>query len=167
MIKLVRLVLIILIGITIVTYCAHPAHSDDVYLTGALGVFNSGKSSLSETKFANVGYRIDLGWFKQQVELGGWIDRVPGRSGSAYGAYQVGWEVDNGLIARVMTGPAFITTPDDYLGGRLEFKEDLYLGCKDVEGRTFGVKYNHLSSAGIYAPNIGRDFFGLEIGVRF
>ncbi len=142
---------------------------DEIYLTGAVGVFNSGKSSLSETKYANLGYRTSLGLFKQGFELGGWVDRVPGRSDSAYCAYQLGWEVvtNGGFIGRVMTGPAVITTPDEYLGGRFQLKDDIYLGIKDDSGRTFGVKYNHLSSAGIYPINIGRDFFGLEIGLRF
>lgn len=147
---------------------ATTAHADDIYLTGALGVFNSGKSSLSETKFANVGYRTDLGWFKQQAEIGGWVDRAGGgRSDSAYGAYQLGWEVNGPCIARIMTGPAWITTPDAYLGGRFEFKEDIYVGEEDKDGRTIGVKYNHLSSAGIYTPNLGRDLLGIEIGIRF
>jgi Lipid A 3-O-deacylase (PagL) len=146
---------------------AMSAKADEVYLTGAVGVFNSGKSSLSETKYTAAGYRTSLGWFKQDLELGGWIDRVPGRSGSAYSAYQVGWEVDGPMIMRVMTGPAFISTTDEYLGGHFQLKDDFYLGIKDTEGRTMGVKYNHISSAGIETPNIGRDFFGLEIGLSF
>lgn len=164
---IIRRIIIGLVAVWAVLY-AYDAKGQDVYMTGALGVFNSGKSSLSESKFANVGYRTSLGLFKQQVEVGGWIDRVgQGRADSAYAAYQIGWEVDGPLIARIMTGPAMMTTPDVYLGGRFEFKEDLYLGEEDKAGRMIGVKYNHLSSAGIYTPNIGRDFMGLEIGMRF
>jgi len=164
----IRLMILICILFTLLLIFDKGADADEMYLTGALGVFNSGKSSLSETKFANVGYRSPLGMFTQQVEIGGWIDRFgQGRADSAYTAYQVGWQVDAPLIARIMTGPCMITTPDVYLGGRLNFKEDLYVGEEDSQGRTIGIKYNHISSAGIYTPNIGRDALGVEIGIKF
>lgn len=173
--KLFRLCLIVIIGTMVINYCSRLAHSkdwefgDEIYLTGAVGVFNSGKSSLSESKYMNIGYRSDLGWFKQGFEGGAWIDRVPGRNGSLYGAYQLGYEVvtHDGLIARIMTGPALISTTDEYLGGHFQFKDNIYLGVKDDEGRTIGINYNHLSSAGIETPNQGRDFLGVEVGVRF
>lgn len=147
---------------------AHGAERSEVYSTVAVGVFNSGKQSLSEEKFLNVGRRTNLGPFIQQVEVGGWTDRAgQGRSGSAYGAYQVGFEVHGPVLGRIATGPCFITAPDSYLGGVFQFTEDFYAGEEDTTGHSIGFLYKHISSAGIEQPNIGRDQMGFQIGLRF
>lgn len=144
------------------------ASADEMYMTGAVGVFNSGKKSLSECKFLNVGERKPLGPLIQQWEVGGWTDRAgDGRGGSAYGAYQLGFEVHGSMLARVATGPALITSPDSYLGGVFQFTEDFALGEEDSQGHYAVFKYKHISSAGIEQPNIGRDFMGVEIGLHF
>lgn len=152
------------------------AHADEglnevkptYYMTGALGVFDSGRHSLTEEKFLNIGRRTTLGPFIQQVEIGGWTD-VAGnsRSGSAYGAYQVGLEVDGAFLGRICTGPAFISSPDVYLGGHFQFTEDFYIGEHDAKGHSVGFIYKHISSAGLEEPNIGRDQMGFQIGLPF
>jgi hypothetical protein len=142
--------------------------ADEVYSTAALGVFNSGKQSLSEEKFLNVGYRKPLGPFIEQAEIGGWTDRAGnGRGGSAYGAYQLGFEVHGPILGRIATGPALITSPDSYLGGVFQFTEDFFAGEEDAQGHSIGFIYKHISSAGIEQPNIGRDQMGFQIGLRF
>jgi hypothetical protein len=140
----------------------------EVYSTVAVGVFNSGLHSLSEEKFLNVGYRSALGPLVQQVEVGGFTDRAGnGRSGSAYGAYQVGFEVHGPILGRICTGPALISSPDSYLGGVFQFTEDFYAGEEDTHGHSIGFLYKHISSAGLEQPNIGRDQMGFQIGLRF
>jgi hypothetical protein len=152
----------------IIHSCSKAAHAES-YMTGALGVANSGKDSLSESKFFNFGYRDDFGFgLTYQYEGGFWTDIAGnGRKGSAYAAYQLGVTVDNSpVVARVMAGPALISTPDAYLGGVFpQFTEDFYFGMKDHRGNGVGVKYKHISSAGIVQPNVGRDYLGLEVSI--
>lgn len=140
----------------------------DTYATGMLGAFSTESGSKANNKFVNVGYRDYLGFgLTEQYEIGGWWDASGnGRKGSIYGAYQLGLEVDSFLLARFMVGPAFITSPDSYLGGAFpQFTEDLFFGLQGKNGNTLGVKYKHFSSAGIYQPNMGRDLLGVEISI--
>ena len=141
----------------------------DTYMSGMVGVANSGKDSISETKFLNFGYRQPLALgLSQQFELGGWADRAgQGRKTSGYVAWQLGVEAGDTTIARVMAGPALITTPDAYLGGPLEFTEDFFIGIRGKNGNTVGIQYKHFSSGGIYQPNIGRDLVGPQISIPF
>jgi len=149
-------------------FLIYRANADD-YVSLMLGTFNSAIESRVETKFANVGHRGDLGLgLSYQYEVGGWIDNTGnGRGSSGYGAYQIGVEAKGPLTARFMSGPSLITGPDIYLGGPFQFTEDLYLGIAGDNGNSVGLKYKHFSSAGFELPNIGRDFIGLEIGVRW
>lgn len=141
----------------------------DSYMSGMVGVASSGKDSISETKFINLGFRQPfLLGLSQQVEVGGWVDRAKnGRKGSGYVSWQLGVEAGDTTVARVMVGPALITTPDAYLGGPLEFTEDFYIGIRGRNGNSVGVQYKHFSSGGIYQPNIGRDFLGPQISIPF
>ena len=141
----------------------------DEYMTAAVGVANSGKTSHAETKFANVGYRSYLGLgLSYQAEVGGWVDIAgEGRKSSGYGAYQLGVETDGPTFARVMAGPALISTPDSYLGGLLQFSEDFYIGLRGKNGNTVGILYKHISSAGIEQPNEGRDLAGFQVSIPF
>jgi hypothetical protein len=134
-----------------------------------IGVFNSAKNSKSEVKSTGIGYRDDLGFgLKYGIELGGWIDIAgQGRSSSGYGSYQIGLEAGDSTLARVMVGPAFITTPDSYLGGYFQMTEDFFLGIKGKNGNIIGVKYKHFSSGGLEQPNVGRDLAGVEASIPF
>lgn len=145
----------------------HRARADS-YTTAALGIFSSAKDSHAESKFFNMGYRdsliLDL---SHQAEIGLWTDAAGhGRKGSGYVAYMIGVEVDNpAILARFMAGPALITSPDAYLGGVPQFTEALSLGIRDRRGRSMSAKYQHFSSAGIFQPNVGRDFGGIEVSI--
>lgn len=144
------------------------AHAED-YATAAVGIADSGKNSHAETKFVNVGHRADLPFgLTYQVEGGGWVDIAGGgRKSSGYGATQVGVQTDGPVVARVMTGPAIITSPDVYLGGNFQFTEDFYIGIKGPNQNTVGIMYKHFSSAGIEQPNVGRDLAGVQVGIPF
>ncbi len=141
----------------------------DEYASAMVGVFNSGKKSLAETKLVNIGHReYGPGGLCFQYEGGGWVDSVgQGRSGSAYGALQVGVEAGDTVIARVVTGPALISSPDEYLGGIFQFSEDFFMGIRGNSESTVGIKYKHFSSAGLEQPNVGRDFMGVEAAIHF
>lgn len=138
-------------------------------MTAAVGIANSGKNSHAETKFLNVGNRGDLGLgLSYQLEAGGWVDIAGGgRSSSGYGAYQLGVETDGALFARVMAGPALITTPDAYLGGHFQMTEDFYIGLRGHNNNTIGILYKHFSSGGLEQPNVGRDLAGVSVSIPF
>ncbi len=141
----------------------------DLYLSGGVGIASSGASSLAETKLLNIGVRNYLGYgLSRQIECGAWTDRAGnGRLSSGYASVLVGVEADGPLTARVMFGPAFITTQDAYLGGHFQMQEQFYLGIRGKQDNTVGVAYKHFSSAGLYEPNVGRDFATAEISIPF
>lgn len=161
---------LIVAGVTAFTYLliTDDGYPED-YASFAVGVANSGKASLTETKLFNFGHRDKfLFGLSYQYEVGGWIDIAgQGRKGSGYGAYQIGVETDGPIFARVMVGPALITTPDAYLGGAFNFTEDFYLGLSGKNGNTIGVLYKHVSNAGLEPPNMGRDFAGVTVSIPF
>lgn len=58
-----------------------------------------------------------------------------------------------------MNGIGFISDTDVYLGGHLEFNHNLYIGIKDKHDKSIGLSYRHISNAGLFMPNVGRDFY--------
>lgn len=158
------------IGLAVFLVNTGYAQNDQMVLDGGIGVFNSGKKSLSETKMLSLGIQEDVwGPLKQRVVAGGWLDNAGGgRTSSAFASGQIGFEVNgNGLVAGIFTGPAFISSPDILLGGHLQFMDDIHFGIQDKESNYMGLMYRHLSSAGLEMPNIGRDVLGLEIRFPF
>jgi len=143
---------------------------DQVVVDGGLGVFGTEGDSLPQVKFGKVGIEEDL-WYnlKQRFNAGTWLDsRGNGRISSAFGGYQLGFEVTNEVLqCSIWSGPTLITSPDIALGGPLQFNETLFLGVVDKNENSIGIAYNHFSSAGIYQPNLGKDFMGLEVKFPF
>jgi hypothetical protein len=128
-----------------------------------LGVFHS-----ENTKAFSIGYEEDVfGPIVRQVEVGGFFDQSGGgRSSSGFANYSLGVEVNPGyFLARSMWGVGAITNADSLLGGWFEFSQDLLLGVRDDRGRAIGVDYKHISSAGIYCPNVGRDFITVHVEI--
>ena len=133
-----------------------------------LGVFHSSDYGKGETKSFSLGYEEDwVGPFIHQYELGVYADQGGhGRSTSGFGNMSVGVEVNPGyFVARSLWGIGAITTPDSMLGGWFQFNQDLLLGVKDDKGHIIGVDYKHISSAGIYSPNQGRDFILIHVEI--
>jgi hypothetical protein len=142
------------------------AQEDQIIVDGGVGIWNSGKSTLSETKMFSLGVQEDLwGALKERGTTGFWLDNAGGgKRGSAFASGQLGWEVSTGgIVGGIFSGPAVISTPDTLLGGRFQFMDDIHLGLQDNELNYIGIMYRHFSSAGIETPNIGRDLMGLEI----
>lgn len=146
------------------------AQDDQIVIDGALGILGSSGDTPVDVKFARLGVEEDL-WYtlKQRFNVGGWTDnRGEGYSSSAFGGYQLGFEVRNSVLeASIFSGPTLISTPDVALGGRFQFNETVFLGVVDVDGNTIGMAYNHFSSAGLETPNWGKDFVGIEIKFPF
>lgn len=147
------------------------AQQDQMVTDVGLGEFGSKGSSLSQDKFAKIGYEEDL-WYnlKQKFNLGGWIDsRGTGYSSSAFGGYQLGFEVSNSIFQMsVWGGPTLINSIDSELGGYLEFNETIFFGIVDKDENAIGISYNHFSDASIEnGPNNGRDYLGLSLKFPF
>lgn len=140
--------------------------AEEMVIDAGLGVLNSKGYSLSQNKFTKIGLENNL-WYalKQRINTGLWLDsRSDEYKSSAFGGYQLGFEVRNDtLIASIWSGPTLISSPDQQLGGMIQFNETIFLGITDKMGETIGIAYNHLSSAGLEIPNQGRDYVGLEI----
>lgn len=134
-----------------------------------VGVFGSAEYGRTETKNFSVGYEEE--WFGpliSQYELGVFTDSAGdvGRHSSGYGNISTGVQANPGyLVVRSMWGVGAITSPDSMLGGWFEFNQDFLLGVKDDKGNMIGLDYKHISSAGIYNPNQGRDFIMIHVEI--
>lgn len=162
MLNKLMLYCVLIIFIPMISY----AQSDQIIVNGGIGVFNSAKRSLSETKMLTLGVQEDLwGALKDRGIVGGWLDNAgDGKTSSGLMAGQIGWEVNrDGLLVGIFAGPCLISNTDSLLGGHFQFMDDIHLGIQDRDGNYIGLMYRHISSAGIATPNIGRDIMGVEI----
>jgi hypothetical protein len=150
-----------------------PCHADDFqeqsYVKYGVGVFSSALDSSVEVKTISAGHHWALGdLFITQVELGGWTDSRCDlkRSGSFFTDAAFGVSVNAGYFyAQTLFGGAFLSATDSYLGSHLQFNEDMGIGIKDARGVGVGVSYKHMSSAGIFKPNTGRDFGTIQVTI--
>lgn len=71
-----------------------------------------------------------------------------------------------GVFARAVWGPALLTHRDADLGGNFQFNQDFTVGLRDSMS-SIGLGYKHISSAGFYKPNRGKDYMYLVLGFRF
>ena len=104
-----------------------------------------------------------------QLEGGGWTDSIKhtGRKSSLMASPSLGINVNAGYVfTQALLGPAVISSPDSILGGMGQFNNDFAIGLKDKDA-SIAFAYKHLSSAGIFQPNAGRDFIMLRVGVNF
>lgn len=113
-------------------------------------------------------------WYFLDTKLeGGYIfdnHRQPtGTKDTAFGLASIGLEPTAGpLYIHFFQGAGLISTPDSLLGGRFQFFEDVGVGLRDQEKDiSVGLHYKHISSAGLYKPNKGRDMIGFQLMVPF
>jgi hypothetical protein len=151
------------IVVILAVLAAPAAWGDELY-------FKYGKSIAAEStsKVFTLGVQQDLGlgaiW---QGEAG--LLSIPANQANvtAVASLGLGVKVDAGhVFAAGVWGPSYYSSPDGYLGGRFQFNQDLTVGLQD-SFNTIGVGYKHISSAGIYKPNKGRDYLYFRLGVKF
>lgn len=101
-------------------------------------------------------------------ELGGWSDQLEGHKSSLVGKLQIGINPGPavGLYGKAFIGVAAISQTDVLLGGNAQFCEDIGFGVRDLYTQ-MEITYSHFSSAGIFKPNVGRDFLLFSAGVKF
>lgn len=156
----------------IVLFAASQAHAQEVFFGYGVGTFSSAKDAPSEVKTASLGYRGELyNGIYWQAKGGYWLDNSGdlSRKGSIYFSTGPSFLVDlKPIEIRSGIGLAFITQSDSYLGGNFpQFNEELYMGVRDKFGNGIGIKYEHISSAGLIQPNVGRDFVSVEISTKW
>jgi hypothetical protein len=130
----------------------------------------SGDKKLATTKALFIGEQSKLlGSVISQWELGGWFDNsgIEGRKSSVLGSVSLGVHVNAGyLFTQALIGPALMLPTDSNLGGPLQFNNDFALGLRDPETKAaIGFAYKHISSAGIFKPNKGRDFIMFRVSI--
>lgn len=142
-------------------FCLHADASDLVLRFGIEPVKKSG--SYSDVKQLSLGYEASISdntfW---KIDVGYWTDNRTNASDAAYLAPALGLVIRPWIFKmKVFAGFAAISDTDNYLGGHFQFYEGLYLGL--FEGKaSIGFDLFHLSSAGLYAVNKGRNFFTLS-----
>lgn len=152
--------------------CALTSNSyADTFVKYGLGIFNSALDEPIEVKTLSVGRQMHINeYLIWQYEVGGWIDNRSdmGRDGSAFADLAIGLNVDAGpFYAQTLTGVAGLSNIDSYLGGHAQFNHDVAVGFKAKSGASLGLNYKHISSAGIFEPNYGRDFLTIRLGLPF
>jgi hypothetical protein len=145
-------------------------HAEEVFGSFGVGVFNSAKSYPSEVRDIYVGWRkpIAQGTYFQ-AKGGMWADAGgSGRTNSGFFSAGPGMLVDlRPIQIRAGIGATFVTNPDTYLGGPFALNEEVYIGLKDPVGNSIGIVYDHISNAGMYQNNMGRDMVSFQIGQEF
>ena len=146
--------------------------ADEVFGSYGLGIFKSALNSRTEVKVASFGYRAELydGYY-WQYKGGYWSEQSgdPTRKSSAYFSTGPGVTIDLSPIEfRGSWGICAITQTDSYLGGNFpQFNGEIYAGVRDKRQNGIGVKYEHVSSAGVFTPNQGRDLVTVEFSQRW
>lgn len=135
------------------------------YMVSATGNFQ-------DQKGLSLGKQDEYYFIDTKLEAGYIFDnhRQPsGTKDTAFGSASVGLEPMAGPIyLHFFQGVGLISTPDSLLGGRFQFFEDVGIGFRDQEKDiAVGFHYKHISSAGIYKPNKGRDMFGFQLMIPF
>lgn len=137
-----------------------------MFIKYGVGVFNSAKDSPAETKSLFLGVQHYHSYFIHQAEFGGWVDTRADldRKNSFYGAYSLGLSCNPGYFdIQSLVGVGVLTNTDSYLGGPIQFTETTSISVKDSNLSSWGIAYQHISSAGIYQPNVGRDMLMFRV----
>lgn len=146
--------------------------ADEVFLGYGVGVFGDAKYYTGQNKYLELGYRSVV-WegIYWQFKGGCWGEASPdkSRTSSAWLSSGPGLEVDLSPIEiRSGWGLAAISSPDSQLGGHFpQFNGEMYIGLRDKRGDAIGLQYEHISSAGIINPNLGRDFVTLQLSQKW
>lgn len=159
---------------TIAFFFALPvlANAQSVHLKYGVGLGEgSAKDSPSEVRHlsATVYTKPITSIITPSIEVGGWADRRKDlkRKNSFFAALGIGpqW-VFGPLYGRAQAGLAGVSTTDINLGGRFpQFFQDFAIGFRGTNGVSMGVRFKHISSAGIHEPNRGRDMIGIDVGI--
>lgn len=156
------------IALTALFYLTSHAKADDYAFKYGMGLED--KSPTGNIKLFSL--RQEALWFyafHYATEGGLWVDNLGnGRASGAFGKAQMGVKpgAETGVYAKAFWGVQLQSSTDTQLGGYAQFTQDAGIGIRDrVSSVELG--YTHVSSAGIFSPNLGRDFITLSLGIRW
>ena len=96
-----------------------------------------------------------------RFETGYWNDKRPGGENSFFLGPSLGLEITPWIFyVEIYAGVVYISDRDIFLGGPWQFKETVFFGLAEFKA-SIGLTLSHISSAGIYKPNAGRNFLML------
>jgi hypothetical protein len=151
-------------------FCSNMAKGDDYSFKYGMGLINGERTGT--IKAFSVRQESHFIYALHTAREGGlWTDTgsAQGRRGAVFGKGQLGvkpgWD-SVGLYGKAFWGVQLQSSTDSQLGGLAQFSQDAGIGIRD-ETSFVGINYTHVSSAGIFKPNKGRDFLGLELGIIF
>lgn len=118
-----------------------------------------------DQKGLSFGFQDEILFLDKKWEIGFWIDNRAQAKSSIFASYSFGVEPQFSFFyASFFQGVGLISSPDAILGGHPQFFADLGFGIKDPNKKvSLGFQYRHISSAGIFMPNLGRDTLGIQI----
>lgn len=157
----------LLIAILLAMFATEFSKADDYSVRLGPGVINSRLSGKSKAFGLRRESELELG-FADAYEVGGYTDSRDDHKAAAMVKAQLGVRpgMEEGLFGKAFVGPCLISVRDKALGGYFQFCEDVGVGIRDQQ--TFiDVDYQHISSAGLESPNMGRDNIVFEAGMRF
>jgi len=153
-------------------FCSTISYAGEGFMAFGVGVFSTAKRGYGSVKTFSLGHRIDLmeGIYWQN-RLGAWGQgsNPDGMRSGGFGSSGPGLRVDLAPVELYAGyGVAVITTPDSYLGGRFpQFQGEIGVTLRDRGGNGIGLEYQHISSAGLNMPNMGRDFLVFKLSQRW
>ena len=142
---------------------AYTAEPFNPYLKYGLGL---NTSYITDVKTFAVGVQRPLvAVFDYQLETGVYSDvsQTQGLIGYTNACLGVSVNAQAGVYVKLFSGPALVTQTDTKLSGVFEFNHDFELGLRDNRGVSLGLDYKHMSNAGLYPNNVGRDFLMLKL----
>lgn len=144
------------------------ANADSYFKYGLSVLDRQPKLYWTDVKLFEIGYQEQLfSVIDHQLSLGVWTDsRGNGQKSSGYVSYSPGITVTkDSLFLSAFWGILVHTTPDSELGGNGQFVHDFCGGLKDNRRVSIATCYKHVSSAGIFMPNYGRNFGTVQLQI--
>lgn len=144
------------------------SHAGDLSVKYGLGASQSVKAKSSEKIFM-VAWENKLNdhTLHYSVNAGMYFDSAR-QVNAGYGFIGIGPRISpfSWMWVENMLGAGFITRRDDLLGGPFQFSIDFGAGFLEPSTDVrIGVFFKHISSAGIYQPNHGRNFWMVSFSI--
>lgn len=146
--------------------CSTPGYGNSYHLMYGVG---ANSSRLTDSRFIAIGHEWPA-WslFRVKTEGGIYHDNTQNSGAIGFISPSIGVATPTyPLYLKVFLGPALITQEDSRLTSILQFNHDIELGLRGETGVSVGINYKHLSNAGLWGANLGRDAFLLKLNFSY
>lgn len=158
-------ILCCILWVLIIAYTTNVFGYDGTYIKYGVGVDNPNLGA----KLMSFGYQAPLLLLMDyQLEGGVYNDTNQSQGPIGFGNADFGFSaMGDNVYAKAFFGPAFVTSTDSRLSSIFEFNHDFELGIIDHRGVSVGMAFKHMSNAGIWGSNLGRDFGLFKVQIPF